>query len=293
MVVEHSRRNFIAISAGASLAVAAATDEPEIRLIVQGDDMGAAHAVNTGTIGAYREGIVRTTNVIVPGPWLLEAVKLLNENPALDVGIHLALTSEWSLVKWRPLTNARTLADTNGFFPPMVFRNDRFPAGSSLIEMKPKTDEVEKELRAQIEMGRRLMPRVTYVSTHMVFDQAFPEWRALVKGLAAEYKLRLVGDDPEIRWLDNVWTATDSGEVRSEKLARRLDTLEAGTWRMVDHAAVDDPEMRAIYHPGYENVAADRNAVRQAWCSARVLEVVRKRNIQLTGYRGLRARGAM
>ncbi len=276
------------MSAGAALGA----NVPEIRLIIQGDDMGAAHAVNTGTIRAYKEGIVRTANVIVPGPWLPEAVALVNKNPGLDVGIHLALTSEWSLVKWRPLTYAPSLMDASGFFPSMVFRNPRFPPGSSLVEMKPETDEVEKELRAQIEMGRRLMPQITYVSAHMAFDRAFPEWRYLVKRLAAEYMLRLVGEDSEIRPFGAVWTAADSGDMRSEKLAKELESLDAGTWRMIDHAAVDDPEMRAIHHPGYENVAADRDAVRQAWCSARVLEVVRRRGIRLVGYRDLQSNDA-
>jgi hypothetical protein len=121
----------------------------------------------------------------------------------------------------------------------------------------------------------------------MGFTYAFPEWRTLVKRLAAEYKLHGVGEDPEIRPLAAVWTVADSGDARSEKLARKLEALEPGTWRMIEHAAVDDPEMRAIYHPGYENVAADREAVRQAWCSPRVLEVVSRRKIRLTGYREL------
>ena len=52
-----------------------------IRLIIQGDDMGAAHAINDGTIRAYRDGVMRTTNVIVPSPWMLEAARLLADNP--------------------------------------------------------------------------------------------------------------------------------------------------------------------------------------------------------------------
>ena len=83
----------------------------EIRLIVKGDDMGAAHGINVGTIAAYKGGVLTTTNVIVPGPWFLEAAKLLRDNPGLDVGVHLALTSEWDHVKWRPLTHAPSIVD--------------------------------------------------------------------------------------------------------------------------------------------------------------------------------------
>lgn len=131
---KYRRRDLLALSAGAGIALAADATAGEIRLIIQGDDMAAAHAINTGTIRAYKDGIVRTTNVIVPGPWLLEAVQLVNENRGLDVGIHLALTSEWSLVKWRPLTNAPSLADANGFFLPMVFHNDRLHLSSGSHE---------------------------------------------------------------------------------------------------------------------------------------------------------------
>ena len=68
-----------------------------IRLIVKADDMGAAHGINVGTIDAYKNGVVTTTNVIVPGPWFPEAARMLRENPGLDVGVHLAITSEWEL----------------------------------------------------------------------------------------------------------------------------------------------------------------------------------------------------
>ena len=78
----------------------------EIRLIVKGDDMAAGHGINLATIDAFQHGVLTTTNVIVPGPWFLEAAKLINENPGLDVGVHLAITSEWDNIKWRPLTFA-------------------------------------------------------------------------------------------------------------------------------------------------------------------------------------------
>ena len=36
---------------------------------------------------------------------------------------------------------------------------------------------------------------------------------------------------------------------------------------MIEHAAIDSPETRAIGHPGYEFVAADCSAVLAAWTS--------------------------
>jgi hypothetical protein len=66
-------------------AVALQPAPGEIRLIVKGDDMGAAHGINTATINAFKNGVLTTTNVIVPGPWFPEAARLLKENPGLDV----------------------------------------------------------------------------------------------------------------------------------------------------------------------------------------------------------------
>ncbi len=276
-----SRRDLLKSSAAVALNSSMQAQQPEsIRLIVQGDDMAAAHAINVGTIRAYKEGILRTANVIVPGPWFLHTVKLVNENPGLDIGVHLAVTSEWSYIKWRPVTHAASLVEGNGYF---------LPNGSAVREAKPKFEDVERELRAQIEMARRHIPQISYFSAHMGFDSIFPEWKALVQKLAAEHNVHLVGKDPQIRSLGRVWTNQpfDPGAVRAEKLASRLETLAPGLWRLLDHLSEDDPEMRAISHPGYENVAADRAANLAAFTSPKVTEVVRKRNIQLIGYRDL------
>lgn len=256
----------------------------EIRLIVQGDDMGAAHAINEATMKAYREGVMRTTNVMAPTPWVLEAARLLAENPDLEVGVHLTLTSEWSLVKWRPLTQAPSLTDANGYLYPMVRPNPRLPAGQSMVDGKPKLAEVEKELRAQIELVKRLVPRVSYMTAHMGFAGPFPEIQELLKKLSHEYHLLMPGGSE--KRLGKIYESTDSGEVRAAKIAKRLETLEPGTWILLDHAAFDTPEMRAIHHPGYENVAQDRAAVVESWTSEKVKEVIRRRGIRLVGHNG-------
>src|SRR5947207_5455102 len=133
------------------IGAAPAPPDSTIRLIVQGDDMGVAQGIDLATIEAYRHGIVRSANVIVPAPWLPEAARLLNENPGLEAGVHLALTSEWSSIKWRPLTHAPSLVDAHGFFFPMIWSNARFPPGSALQEHSPDLAEIEHEIRAQIE----------------------------------------------------------------------------------------------------------------------------------------------
>ena len=258
----------------------------EIRLIVKGDDMAAAHGINVATIDAYKRGVLTTTNVIVPGPWFPEAARLLRENPGLDVGVHLALTSEWENVKWRPLTAAPSLVDADGYFFPLVQPRTGFPAGTSLREAAWKLDEVERELRAQLAQARRHLPQATYTWNHMGFPSMAPEVQELVARLSREHGL-LIPQELGIQMLGRVYESQDAGTVKAEKLAAKLETLGPGLWLHIDHASTDDPEMRAIGHAGYEWVAADRSANLEAWTSPRVRDVITRRGIKLTSYRDL------
>jgi hypothetical protein len=61
------------------------------------------------------------------------------------------------------------LVDPNGYFFPMVVPTPGFPPGSTVTEAKPRIEEVERELRTQIEMAKRLVPQFTYSGAHMAF----------------------------------------------------------------------------------------------------------------------------
>ena len=53
---------------------------------------------------------------------------------------------------------------------------------------------------------------------------------------------------------------------------------------LLEHPAFDTPEIRAIGHKGYENVAEDRAAVTKAFTSERVKKVIVERGIRLMSY---------
>jgi predicted glycoside hydrolase/deacetylase ChbG (UPF0249 family) len=270
-------------------AVALQPANPEIRLIVKGDDMGAAHGINIATIDAFKHGVLTTTNVIVPGPWFPEAARLLKENPGLDAGVHLALTSEWDNVKWRPLTSSPSITDDDGYLFPMVQPRAGATPGRSLRERKWSLEEMERELRAQLTLARRHIPQATYTWNHMGFTSLGPDVVSLVARLSKEYGL-IVPTDLGIQSIGRIYDGRDSGSVKADKLAARLETLGPGLWLHIDHASTDDAEMRAIGHAGYEWVAADRAAVLAAWTSAKVREVITRRGIKLTNYRELAKR---
>jgi predicted glycoside hydrolase/deacetylase ChbG (UPF0249 family) len=271
-----------------SISFAAQSTPPgsEIRLLVRGDDMGVAQSVNEACIKTARDGVVRSVEVIVPGPWFLDAVRLLQENPDTDVGVHLTLTSEWERVKWRPITHAPSLVDADGYFHPMTRQRRDFPANTGFLESGFKLEEAERELRAQIELATKHLPRISHVSAHMGAATATPELRAITAKLAKEFDLRM--EDPSLRgagrWSGNFLSA----EQKEQALVKLLEELAPGEWLIVEHPAFDTPEMRDVGHKGYENVAQDRAGVTHAFLSPKVKEVIERRGIKLISYRDLR-----
>lgn len=160
-------------------------------LVVRIDDLGAFHSVNKACIDTYRSGIARSVEVMPVAAWFPEAVKMLKDNPGLDVGLHLTLTSEWENAKWRPLTHCPSLTDPNGYFYPMLFPNKNYP-GQALTEHKWDIGEVEREFRAQIEVALQNIPQLSHLTGHMLSTGFTPEVNELVLRLAQEYNLACI-----------------------------------------------------------------------------------------------------
>ncbi len=249
------------------------------------DDMGVALAVNEACMRTYRQGIAKSVEVIVPGPWFLDAVRRLKEEPDLDVGVHLTLTSEWERVKWRPVTGASSLTDQDGYFYPMTSQRQDFPPKTGFLQGGFKLDEVEKELRAQIDTLKRYIPWTSHLSAHMGAAMSNPELRALTQKLAKEYNLKL--EFTGQKGFPGLGSPDDSMYAKETKLLKSLEELQPGDYISVEHPGLDTEEMRAIGHKGYEQVAQDRAGVTFALTSSRAKEVIKRRGIKLISYKEL------
>jgi len=257
------------------------------RLIVRGDDMGFSHAGNEALIKSYKEGIETSIEVIVPSPWFPEAVKLLRDNPGIDVGVHIALTSEWENIKYRPVSDCPSLTDADGYFYPMIWPNKNYP-GQSLTENKWTLSDVEKELRAQIELALKKIPRVSHISAHMGCYDMGPEVKALAKRLAIAYKIDIDPAEHGVKGVGFKGPHQTFDEKISSFLAM-LETLKPGeTYLFVEHPGLNTPELQAIFHIGYENVATDRQGVTDLFTDQRIKEAIRRKGIQLVSYADLK-----
>lgn len=264
--------------------------ENPARLIVRADDMGYTHSGNKALIQSYKEGIATSIEVIVPAPWFPEAVKMLKENPGVDVGIHLALTSEWENIKWRPLSDCPSLKDDDGYFFPMVHPHKAYP-GQSIMENDWEIADVEKEFRAQIEMGLKHIPRISHLSSHMGCSGISAEVRELTRGLAKEYGLEI---DPGPGGLKTMVGFGTEAVTLDEKVAyfiSMLDDLEPGqTYVFIEHPGLDNEELQAVSHVGYEDVATDRQDVTDVFTHEKVKAFIKEKRIRLISYADLHKR---
>lgn len=256
------------------------------KLIVRGDDMGFSHAANDALIKSYRDGIETSIEVIVPSPWFPETVKMLKDNPRVDVGLHFAITSEWDNVRWRPLTDCASLRNEDGYFYQMLFKNPNYK-GQAVLDHTWKIEDIEKELRAQIVMAKKYFPNLSHVSGHMGSTAFAPEVKELAARLSKEFNLPMVDVDPAQTGI--TYTGFDfrnkNTEERTQAFIDMLEKLEDGkTYVYVEHPGLDTPELRAIYHLGYEDVAVGRQDVTNIFTSPKVKEAIVRKGIQLVSY---------
>lgn len=258
------------------------------KLIVRGDDMGFSHAANVALIDSYNKGIETSIGVIVPSPWFPETVKMLANNPRIDVGLHFAITSEWDNIKWRPLTDVPSLENVDGYFYPMLFKNKNYP-GQAILDNAWKLGDIEKEMRAQIEMAKKHIPRLSHVSGHMGSTAFAPEVKELATKISKEYHLAMVDLDSDKTFgFSYTWAdfRNKNTEERIQAFIDMLDKLEDGkTYVYVEHPGLDNDELRAIYHIGYEDVAKGRQDVTTIFTSEKVKEAIVKKGIQLVSYK--------
>jgi predicted glycoside hydrolase/deacetylase ChbG (UPF0249 family) len=191
---------------------------------------------------------------LVPCPWFPEVARYAREHPEWDLGIHLALTSEWTSVRWRPVAFGSTgssLTDKDGYLP----------WTSAQVVPQVQRADVDREMRAQIDAALASGVHVTHLDTHMwAVARATPS--EYVK-LGRSYGVPVLADrdalpiDVDLAGvlLDRV-VALQAGVPANQWLNAYesiLRPLPPGTYQLIVHLAYADEEMRAATydHPDW------------------------------------------
>jgi len=166
----------------------------------------------------------------------------------------------------------------------MIYPNKNYP-GQAILENNWKTADIEKEFRAQIELALSNIPRISHLSSHMGCGGFSPEVSALTARLAEEYK---IGN--ELNGLQVDYAGYDGpSKTSSEKVQgflSMLNKLEQGkTYIFIDHPGLDNEELKAVYHIGYEQVSVDRQGVTDVLTHEKVKALIKEKGIQLVSYK--------
>jgi predicted glycoside hydrolase/deacetylase ChbG (UPF0249 family) len=151
-------------------------------LILHVDDVGMSWDSNQGAIQAMEKGVAKSLSVMMPCPWVPAFVHYLNQHPDIDAGLHLTLTSEWKEYRWGPLSGKNTtpgLVDKEGALWPTV----------EDVVKNASADEVEKEIRAQVERARAMGFEPTHMDSHMGTLFAAPQFLERYLKLGIELKI--------------------------------------------------------------------------------------------------------
>lgn len=251
-------------------------------LLIRCDDLGMSHSVNMAFKELMETGLKFSASVMFPCAWYQEAVDILKANPQITVGIHLTLNAEWKNYRWGPVAGrdkVPSLVDSNGYF---------FPSRATFFANNPKTEEVEIELRAQIERAINSGIKISYLDYHMGTAVDKPELRSIVEKLAKEYGLAISRYFGEVD-IESMYSVEI--DKKKDYLFNLIKNIEAEKINLlVCHIGKDYPELQAMIDMnsfGLPEMSKHRNAELNALISAMQQNIFEKNNIRLIQYSGL------
>jgi predicted glycoside hydrolase/deacetylase ChbG (UPF0249 family) len=268
------------------------------QLVVNADDFGFTSDVNRGIVDAHCRGILTATTLMANGAAFDDALRLARETPTLDIGCHLVLVGDRSLLTGKP-------------YPPTV---GRLLAALARREIRPY-----EELAAQV---RRILDngiRPTHLDTHKHTHLAPPVLEAVAR-LSEEFGIRWVrrpfdfaltaphGTVPRLKRLTSAalgllrrrfhrvldrhgCRATDhfagfqiTGRFRTAELVQLLASLPEGSTELMCHPGYCGEALRGAR----TRLKESREQELEALTAAETRAALERHGIELVGYAGLK-----
>jgi predicted glycoside hydrolase/deacetylase ChbG (UPF0249 family) len=255
-----------------------AEDAPST-LMVRCDDIGMCHAVNVAAKELAETGIPLNYSIMFVCPWYQEAVDMLKDFENVCFGIHLTLNSEWKFYRWGPCAVDRdvsSIADKNGYF---------YPTLSTAYAANLQLNEIEIELRSQIERALNSGLDVKYCDTHMSTLDQRKDIRELVVRLIDEYGL-IFSEFVSDQRMDGMYSQPPK-EKKSALLKQLAKIENNGVNLLVCHLGKISPEMDALIdmnETGPKNMSQHREAEFKVLHSKAFRNAIKGNNIRLSTY---------
>ena len=229
-------------------------------LILHADDLGVAHSENAASFDAFEKGNINSASIMIPTPWVTEVAEYAKKHPDADLGLHLTLTSEWETYRWGSTASRDQV-------PSLHDADGTLPRATRTVATRAKLDEVERELRAQVDRAYAIGIKPTHVDSHMGALFTTPELMATYVKVARSYKLPFLGfisaprpgTQAVVTQQDIV---PDTVVIADERIPKErwkefyldaIKNLKPGLTEMIVHLGYDDAELQAVTvnHPAY------------------------------------------
>lgn len=233
---------------------------PDSRLLIVQSDMGMMHAINRATFEAVEQHWITSATVLVAAPWFPEAAAFARQHPEGDYGIHLVLNSEWTPYRWGPVL-------PRSMVPSLLDNDGYLPSTEDEVVANAKPDQVEQELRAQIERAKAAGIDITHLDSHMDTLFATASLFKIYRHLGQEYGIPVLAIRDVVNRLkvptDGLVVIDRRLEMRPgippsqwlEAYKKMLASLPPGTYMLSVHLGFDDAEHRGAT-VGHDNWGA-------------------------------------
>jgi len=222
-------------------------------LILHADDLGFTHSANAASFDALDKGAISSASIMMPTPWISEVAAYARAHPDADLGLHLTLTAEWETYRWGSV-------ESKDKVPSLLDADGTFPNNDSVVAVRARQEEIERELRAQIQRAMALGIRPTHLDSHMGSLFTTPALLATYVKLAHEYRL------PFLALRSNPFGAAQMplgpNDIPLDALIQAFPDIPADKWKdfylnaianlkpglteIIIHLGHDDAELQAV-----------------------------------------------
>lgn len=258
-------------------------------MLINADDFGMCHAVNDAIFRTLKNGLVRSTSLMVPCPWAPHAMRFLADNPGIPFGVHLTAICDADNYSWGPIIcqeKVPSLVDDTGHF----HRPEHFPEKMN----QEILDQLEMEFRAQIERVLETNLEPSHLDWHYLRIDSKVEIFDLMFGLAREYSLALrVTGRSLIEKVQNLGLPASDHDLldsfridpdhKSAHYAQLLRELPEGLSEWAVHPGLDSAELLALEPDGNHFRQTDFDFL----MSQEAQDTVKEEGIILLDYRPL------
>ncbi|MEM9144078.1 MAG: ChbG/HpnK family deacetylase, partial [Bacteroidota bacterium] len=129
-------------------------------IMLHADDIGMCPEANQSGETQLLEGAIQSAAVMIPCPNAEAFIAWAADHPQMDVGVHLTLTSEWKTYRWGTVSPEEEV-------PGLLDPDKKMWRSVAEVVQNASAEEVEKEIRAQIEQSLAWGYRPDHIDSHM------------------------------------------------------------------------------------------------------------------------------